>query len=165
MRLYLVRHAIAHARDRARWPQDSLRPLTLDGERRFRKAARGLAPSLAKSTLVLTSPYTRARRTAELLAAAAGLESPLDCAELSAEEPVHKIFNVLSKRADKDIVLVGHEPYLGKLLVAALAGEAARFKVEFKKGGAACVEYRGRALPGRGVLAWHLPPRMLRAMR
>ena len=71
----------------------------------------------------------------------------------------------LASRTDQDLVVVGHEPQLGKLLVAALAGEEARFAVEFKKGGAACVEFRGRAMPGRGTLVWHLPPRMLRAMR
>src|SRR5207253_362118 len=32
--LYLVRHAIAENRDAERWPDDALRPLTKDGERK-----------------------------------------------------------------------------------------------------------------------------------
>lgn len=165
MRLYLVRHAIAQERDRARWPDDSRRPLTADGERRFRKAALGLAVNLPRSAIILTSPYVRARRTAEVLASVAHLRAPTDCTALAADEPVRKVFEALAGRTDKDLVIVGHEPQMGKLLAAALAGDEARFAVEFKKGGAACVDFRGRVLPGRGTLIWHLPPRLLRAMR
>jgi phosphohistidine phosphatase SixA len=78
---------------------------------------------------------------------------------------VDKVFAVLANRRDKDLVLVGHEPGLSKLLASALAGDEARLAVEFKKGGAACVEFRGRALPGRAKLLWMLPPRVLRALR
>jgi phosphohistidine phosphatase len=165
MRLYIVRHAIAHERDRARWPDDSLRPLTAEGERRFRKAARGLAVILPRSAKMLTSPYVRARKTAEVLASVARLSAPKDCTELAAVGSAGKLFAVLARRTDKHLVVVGHEPGLGKLLVAALAGQEARFAVTFKKGGAACVEFRGRPMPGRAKLLWMLPPRTLRALR
>jgi len=72
MKVFLVRHAIAHARNRARWPNDALRPLTPAGKRKFRKAARGLATALPTSAALLSSPFVRARQTAELLAAALG---------------------------------------------------------------------------------------------
>ena len=42
LQLIVVRHAIAFERDRGRWPEDALRPLTPAGKRRFRKAAQGL---------------------------------------------------------------------------------------------------------------------------
>lgn len=163
--LYLVRHAIAQERDHARWPQDSLRPLTADGERRFRKAARGLASILPRNTVVLTSPFTRARQTADLLTSVARLPSATDFAPLGAEQPIDKVFDALAPMKEQDLVLVGHEPSLGKLLMAALAGSEARFSVEFRKGGAACVSFRGKAIPGRGTLIWHLTPKLLRAMR
>ncbi|HEY7678606.1 MAG TPA: hypothetical protein VIG69_16145 [Candidatus Methylomirabilis sp.] len=41
MDLYLVRHAFAGKRDPARWPDDTQRPITPEGARRFRQAARG----------------------------------------------------------------------------------------------------------------------------
>ena len=44
------------------------------------------------------------------------------------------------------MILVGHEPWLSQFLVAALAGMDARFAIEFKKGGAACIEFVRRAL-------------------
>ena len=70
MEVFLVRHAIAHERNRKRWPDDAKRPLTPAGKQKFRKAARGLAKWLPKSAALLTSPYVRARETAEILAAA-----------------------------------------------------------------------------------------------
>ena len=39
----------------------------------------------------------------------------------------------------------------------------ARLAIEFKKGGAACLEFGGRPEPGRATLRWMLPPRVLRA--
>ena len=43
MYVYLVRHAVAHSRNSERWPDDSKRPLTPEGEEEFVGAARGLA--------------------------------------------------------------------------------------------------------------------------
>ena len=42
MRLYLVRHAIAHDRDAKKWPDDGQRPLTKRGIQRFEQVAAGL---------------------------------------------------------------------------------------------------------------------------
>ena len=41
MDLYLVRHAIAFNPDPTQWPDDSQRPLTPEGQKRFKRAARG----------------------------------------------------------------------------------------------------------------------------
>jgi phosphohistidine phosphatase len=40
MDLYLVRYAIAFDPDETQWPDDSQRPLTPDGEKHFKQAAR-----------------------------------------------------------------------------------------------------------------------------
>ena len=137
MQVFLVRHAIAEERSRMRWPDDALRPLTPAGKKRFQKAARGLAPFLPREAVVLTSPFVRARETAELLAATAGLGLPIACKELAADKPVNAAFALLAARRETCAILVGHEPHLGTLLAAALAGDGAQFGVEFKKGGAA----------------------------
>jgi phosphohistidine phosphatase SixA len=62
------------------------------------------------------------------------------------------------------VILVGHEPNLSTLLSACL-NERARLKIDFRKGGAACVEFGSRIEPGRATLCWVLPPRVLRALR
>jgi phosphohistidine phosphatase len=164
MQVYLVRHAIAHERNRLRWPNDGLRPLTTAGIRKFRKAASGLSRCVPKRTLLLTSPYVRARETAAMLAEALESRKPLECAELTAGEPPHVCFALLRKRREDAIVLVGHEPNLSEFAAVALAGERANIRLEFKKGGAACVEFTGRVEPGRARLKWLLTPRALRAL-
>src|SRR3954468_17149609 len=84
MDVYLVRHAIAATRDSAQWPDDSERPLTSEGEARFRKAARGLRRVAARVDVVLASPYVRAWQTAEILERAAGWPAPERAPELEA---------------------------------------------------------------------------------
>ena len=67
MKIYLVRHAAAFERDPDRWPDDSERPLAPEGEEEFRLAARGLARVVPRVDAILSSPYRRAWRTAEIL--------------------------------------------------------------------------------------------------
>jgi phosphohistidine phosphatase len=165
MRVFLVRHAVAHERDRQRWPDDSLRPLTPAGRRKFHQAARGLARLLPRSTLILTSPFVRARETAELLSAAGQRCRLEERPELAAAQTARIGLELLRKQRQSCVVLVGHEPYLSNLLSLALAGPTRRIEVEFKKGGAACLEFRGRVVAGGAVLASFLPPKALRALR
>jgi phosphohistidine phosphatase len=164
MDVFLVRHAIAHERNRKRWPDDAQRPLTATGVAKFRKAARGLGRLLPKSAVLLTSPYVRARETAAILAQVARRTKAVECAELAASEPAKRAFKLLQSRREKALVLVGHEPYLSDFLAVALAGDDARLAIEFKKGGAACLEFSGRPQPARATLRWILPPRVLRAL-
>lgn len=165
MEVYLVRHAIAHERSRARWPNDALRPLTPAGKERFRKAARGLARLLPKSALLLTSPFVRARDTARILGSVAKLRSPIEVQELASGKPASEAFELLRARKRAAIVLVGHEPNLGIFLSAALAGDRASLKIAFKKGGAACLEFARGIGPGQATLKWLMPPRALRSLR
>ena len=72
MDLYVVRHAVARERDANLWPDDSKRPLTPRGEERFRHAAGGILRLVSEVGAVLSSPFVRAWRTAELLEQRAG---------------------------------------------------------------------------------------------
>ena len=164
MEIILVRHAIAHERNRVRWPNDALRPLTTAGIRKFRKAASGLTRCLPKGAVLLTSPYVRASETAAILADALGRGKATECGELSSGEPVRACFDLLRKRKEDAVVLVGHEPNLSNFLAAALCGAGGRMKTEFKKGGAACIEFNSRIEPGRASLKWILPPKVLRTL-
>lgn len=164
MDVFLVRHAIAYERNRARWPKDALRPLTAEGRRKFGKAARGLAHCLPSAARVLTSPYVRARDTAAILTKVARLALAVECPELASSASTSKVFELLRSRTEKAVVLVGHEPNLSSLLSAALAGEHVRLKIAFKKGGAACLRFENGITPGRAILLWMMPPRVLRAV-
>ena len=165
MDLLLVRHAIAAERDPVAWPDDSLRPLTEEGERRFRPAARGLHRVVPTVELVLASPYARAWRTAELLHDEAGWPSPEACDALAAaQSPAAGLEAVRARAPVTPVALVGHEPYLSSLAALLLVGDQAALHLELKKGGALLLAVNGAPAPGRAALRWHATPRILRAL-
>jgi phosphohistidine phosphatase len=162
--VYLVRHAIAAARDPVRWPDDSQRPLTQKGEARFREAARGLRRIVDGPEIVLSSPYPRAWRTAELLEEEAGWRSPVGCPELEAERPATAALEPLARSTATSVALVGHEPYLSALASLLLTGDEAALRLEVKKGGVVHLVLSGEPTPRRAVLGWSASPRLLRAL-
>ncbi len=160
--LYLVRHAIAEERGPA-FPDDSRRPLTPEGIERFERCVAGLAAAGVEIDEILTSPFVRARQTAEVLAAGLPTRpsvSPLPA--LAAGGPVTAVLDAVARAArTRRIALVGHEPWMGAL-AARLIGS--RHPLPFKKGAVACVEL-DEWPPGRpGRLAWFMPPRLLRRL-
>jgi phosphohistidine phosphatase len=167
MRLYLVRHAIAAERDVLQWPDDRQRPLTAHGARRFRRSAAPLAGLMQSGGTVdrlLTSPLVRARDTAALLHRA-GLPAPIEESVLAPGRPATRVLAVLRAHDVASLVLVGHEPDLGRLLAACIAGPQAKVSVRFRKGGAACLSFDGAPRVGEATLEWLLPPKALRALR
>lgn len=166
LELYLVRHAVAALRG-PDYPDDADRPLTDDGSARFRRAVAGLRQAGVQLDLVLTSPYVRARETAELLAT--GLRPKPKVVVVEALAPGQRRSEIVaavahhsaSGRGAARLALVGHEPDLGEL-AARLLGAKGRF--EFKKG-AVCRIDVDRAMPaGPGTLRWFLTPRVLRGL-
>lgn len=158
--LYLVRHAIAEERGPA-WPDDTLRPLTGRGRRRFAAAADGFVRLEGGGPdRILTSPLVRARQTAELLSrAAAG--APIDMADaLAPGQPVGAILAKARRLPGYRIALVGHEPDLGHLAASLLGASR---PLPFKKGGICRIDV-GWQGGTEGTLVWFLSPAALRRM-
>jgi phosphohistidine phosphatase len=166
MELHLVRHAIAFDSDPHRWPDDSLRPLSPEGEERFRRAAQGLGRLVPTVEVVLASPYVRAWRTAELMAEEAGWPQPVRCEELGADRPAAEAVGALRRHgAAETLAMVGHEPNLSELASLLLTRSAWQAAIDMKKGGAICLRFDGEAQPGEASLVWLLTPMILRALR
>jgi phosphohistidine phosphatase len=160
--LYVVRHAVAHQRDEDRWPDDSKRPLTQRGEERFRRAAGGIIRLVPEVGLVLSSPFARARRTAEILEQA-GWPAPIPCQELEPGYPPHKVLAALARYEDSgSVAVVGHRPQLHELVSYLLTGDAEGLSVQIEKGGAARLQFDGLLEPGVGSLRWLLTTKALR---
>jgi len=162
--IYLVRHAFAGHADAAQWPDDSARPLTEDGIRKFRAAARGLRRLVPDVELVLSSGYARAWGTAELLHEAAGWPAPRDCPPLEANKPASAALDVLREQEEQSIALVGHEPCLSTLASLLCAGGEHVMRLRLKKGAVVVMEVSGEVVPGAGSLLWAVPLKFLRAL-
>ncbi len=165
MYLYLVRHAVAHKRDPEKWPDDSERPLTPEGEEDFVGATRGLVRVVPEVDVLLSSPYERAWRTAEILTQHAGWPAPQELPALEPEVPPEKAVLALETYAGtQSIALAGHRPGLHELAVYLLTGDAAGADMKIKKGGVVCIEFEGAPEAGAGTLRWLFTPRVLRTL-
>jgi phosphohistidine phosphatase len=161
MKLVIVRHATAvpHGTPGV---HDNDRPLTPEGELKFREAAEGLARVVDRPDALLTSPWLRARQTAAIAAAAWGGPEPKETDAL-ASGSFDAQAEVLDRHPEKATVAIfGHEPWVSELL-ARLVGARAAQRLAFKKGGAALVDVPGRLAEG-GSLVWYLPPKLLRKL-
>lgn len=165
MYLYLVRHAVAYGRDSERWPDDSRRPLTPEGEEDFREAARGLGRVAPEVEVLLGSPYARAWRTAKILAEVGGWPEPAEFPALEPEIPPQKALLALETQADAvSVALVGHRPGLHELAVYLLTGNVGGADMKIKKGGVVCIEFEDTPQPGAGKLRWLFTPKVLRTL-
>ena len=165
MDLYLVRHAAAFERDPDRWPDDSRRPLTPEGEEEFRLMARGLATLVSRVDAVLSSPYLRAWRTAQILSEVDSWPdpeaSPVLEPTLPPEKAAHELFTYASAKA---IAAVGHRPGLHELAAYLLTGTGDGLEIALKKGGVVCIRFDGEPAPGNGELRWVITPKVLRSL-
>ena len=163
MHLLVIRHGIAEAR--VPHEDDATRQLTRTGERRIRGVARGLRALGWKLDRILTSPWLRAARTAELLEKLAKTEATTT--ELLARSPTAELLALASESASTKknhaTAVVGHEPWLGEL-VGWLAFGDGRFGdgLGFKKGAVMWLE--GNPTPGAMTLRGLLPPNVMRAL-
>jgi phosphohistidine phosphatase len=130
----------------------------------MRQIALGLKELEGKVDLILTSPYIRAAKTAKILGKAFDLEKeriietehlmPMGFAD-------QLIAEINEKYGDaQSMILVGHEPYLSKLISVLVSGDAT-MSLNFKKGGV-CRLSLNQLLYGRcATLDWLLSPSQL----
>jgi phosphohistidine phosphatase len=161
VRLLIIRHAIAADPETA-GVDDAERPLTEEGTKKWRAAAQGLATILDPPDALLTSPFLRARQTAEIVGQAWGGLAPRKTDALAGGS-FDELAAVVDGFRDRELVaVVGHEPWLSALLARSLGTRHVE-RLAFKKGGAALLEVPAGLAAG-GQLVWLLPPRLLRAL-
>ena len=166
MELLIVRHGPAgNAAEKAAWKRsrrpDSERPLTKDGRRKTRDAARGLAGFVEKVDLIATSPWSRAAQTAELLAEALGAKA-VEWPELVPDRDFEDLLARLRTLSVRRAALVGHEPHLSRFVSWLMTGRDHSI-LRLKKSQALLLGFKTPAA-GAAELVWSLPPRQLRAL-
>jgi len=163
MNLYIVRHAIAVDRESGEYESDSERPLTEKGRKKMRQIAQGLRNLGVEFDLILSSPYVRARETAEILQDVFKMEKELVFSDhlIPLENPELLIGEINEKYSVDSLALVGHEPHLSTL-IALLLAENAQFEINLKKGGVCYLSADDlHHSDHRATLEWLLTPGIL----
>jgi len=162
MLLLLVRHAHAGDRDPDRWPDDRDRPLTDKGRKVQRRVSRALGEQQLVPTLVLTSPWTRAAQTAEILVSELGVShAPIPSAALAAPPDLSRLADDIGEPgSDAIVALVGHSPWIEELAALLLTGQPTGLRVDYPKSGVMGIDLEKPA-PGAGELRFFLRPKMI----
>ena len=153
MFLYIARHAWAYERDDARWPDDSLRPLTPEGIDRYSEMVKLLAKRGFAPARIATSPYVRCRQTADIIAKRVSGGLPVE--ELEDLEPGSNLEPALewtNAQGGIDVCWVGHSPDVERFAAALISDGSAR--VRFAKGAVVAIEIDDQATAGGGELHW-----------
>ena len=166
MNLYLLRHGIAVEPGTPGYEKDSERPLTPEGKNRLRQIAAAMKKMDLRFDLILSSPFLRARQTAEIIAGSLKLKKQPGFSDALTPDGNSKALvrqlNELNP-VPEDILLVGHEPYLSRLIALLTAGETG-VAIGLKKGGLGKLEAESLHYGRCAQLAWLLTPRQMELM-
>jgi len=160
MRLYLLRHGIAE--DKSSSGRDRDRELTGKGRTELKRVLEVAARAKVKPSLILTSPYIRARDTAALARKALGAdEDLLETKALVPEgEPQTVWAEICDHRKEDSLMLVGHNPLLEQMVAHLLGTSTLRF--QFEKAAMVAMEIGNFRGEPEGVLLWVLTPALVK---
>jgi phosphohistidine phosphatase len=153
MNLYLVQHGESKSEE-----EDPERRLTDKGIGEVQKVAKFLSALRLSVTAVWHSGKPRARQTAELVAEAIGASDCIEQQEgLAPKDKVAPTKKAL-EQSSGDVMIVGHLPFLGKLVALLVTDDEGNEIVQFQFGSIVCLEQREG---GRWRVAWMIRPALL----
>lgn len=153
MKLYLVQHGEAHPKD-----VDPDRPLTERGMEDVERLAAFLGRAGIEVERVIHSGKLRAAQTADLLATTV---APL--VELEVNDQIHpnddpRLVDWQEKTGGRDAMLVGHLPFMAKLVSQLLAEDPERLIAAYRPGSVVCLE---SGAEGGWQMNWMIRPELL----
>lgn len=151
MKLYLAQHAHAVAKE-----QDPQRPLAVDGLADAKKMANFLTHSRIRVQRVIHSGKLRARQTAEILAASIAPGVEIEESGLLDPNDNPAAFDWQSDSWDRDTLIVGHLPFMARMVAQLLIDDGERVLVEYHPGTIVCLEHNGESWR----LAWMIRPEL-----
>jgi phosphohistidine phosphatase len=161
MFIYIARHAWAGERGDPRWPDDSLRDLTPEGIERYTQVVKALKDRGFEPARIATSPYTRCRQTADIIAKCVAGRPAVE--ELDALEPgsdLEPLIDWTNDQRGANVCWVGHSPDVERL-TAELIGDATS-GIRFAKGAVSAIAFeQDAATSGGGELYWLATAKLL----
>ena len=153
MRLLLVQHGEACAKE-----VDPDRPLTDQGAADVERVAAFLGNAGIRVGRVLHSGKRRARQTAARLAAIVAPGIELEVSGLINPNDNPAAFDWQSDSWDRDTLVVGHLPFMARLVGHLVTGDRDRVIVDYRPGSVVCLEQDDQ---DRWAIAWMIRPELL----
>jgi len=163
MNLFILRHGLAVEPGSAGFKRDSDRPLTPKGERKLWKIGQAVEELEICFDWILSSPYLRARQTAEIIAEVLDVPKKLEMCEALAPggSPARLIDTINARKpAPENVLLVGHEPYLSELISLLISGSK-DIPLIMKKAGLCKLAVDSLRNGKCATLEWLLAPKQL----
>jgi phosphohistidine phosphatase len=162
MNLYIVRHAIAVQPGTPGYDDDSQRPLTGKGRKKMERIVKGLRQLGVEFDLILTSPYVRARDTAEILASEFKMKDKIDFTDnLIPPGDFNQLVDEINEKHNvNSLALVGHEPMLSQIISWLTTGNT-EARITLKKGGVCYLSANNLYEDHRAALEWLLTPALM----
>ena len=153
MRVYLVQHGESKSEE-----EDPQRRLTDKGIVEVQKVAKFLRPLKLAVDAIWHSGKARAQQTGELLAEAVEARDRVVQREgLGPKDQVATTKGALQQTGN-DVMVVGHLPFLDKLVAVLVTGSEENEIVEFRFGSVVCIERRDDE---KWKVAWMIRPALL----
>jgi phosphohistidine phosphatase len=152
MRIYLVQHGESKSEE-----EDPQRRLTDKGNGEVQNVADFLRPLKLAVDAIWHSDKARAQQTGKLFAEAVRARDRLEREGLGPKDHVAATKEALEQTGG-DVMIVGHLPFLGKLVALLVTGSEKNEIVEFRFGGVVCVERRDEK---KWKVAWMITPPLL----
>ena len=157
MEIYILRHGIAEEHNAG---GDAQRALTDEGRRKLQRVLECADQVKVAPSLILSSPYKRARQTAEMAAEVLHCGKKIvDTDALLPEGSPEALWEeVRARRQESAILIAGHQPMLGSVVAWFLGAPSA--EIDLKKGAMARIDVDRFGAKPQGVLRWLLTPRL-----
>lgn len=161
LELYVIRHGQA-GKSLQDKKLDFERPLKKQGKEEMKEIAKHLNSSNISFDIVLSSPLTRSKQTAEIVNEYCGNGKDVTVTDLLKPEasfdPLIKFLNQL--KTPKKVAIVGHEPFLSAFASYCLTKSKSSI-LNLKKGGVLKLEINKVVKPGQCTLSWLIEPEQI----
>ena len=157
MEIYILRHGIAEEAHGGM--KDADRALTPEGAKKLQSVLRRARAVDVRPSIIVTSPFRRARETAQVAAEILSGATLVESRALTPESSPDAVWEAIrAHKGESQLMLVGHEPLLSAVYAYLLGSPA--FQIDVKKGSLGRIDVDRFGAQPRGVFRWLIYPKL-----
>jgi phosphohistidine phosphatase len=158
MEIYILRHGIAEEAHGGM--KDADRALIPEGAKKLQSVLRRARTVDVQPSIIVTSPYRRAKETAQVAAEIlTGSATLVENRALIPESSPEAVWEAIrAHKGEPQLMLVGHEPLLSAVYAYLLGSPTVQ--IDVKKGSLGRIDMDRIGAQPRGVLRWLIYPKL-----